>query len=79
MSKVEYRMKWFGETEQQAMEALERINEEKIKAAEIQMIGTANAFANNDNSDNQPTSKAQDDVDKRARAKESNEVTKPEE
>ena len=78
MSKVEYRMKWFGETEQQAMEALERINEEKIKAAEIQMIGTANAFAGNDN-DNQPTSKAQEDVDKRARAKESGEITEPEE
>lgn len=39
MSKVEYRMKWFGETEDQATEAVNKIFEQQKKDMELQMIG----------------------------------------
>lgn len=38
MSKVEYRMKWFGETEDQATKALDGIFEQQKKDLELQMV-----------------------------------------
>ena len=35
MSKVEYRMKWMGETEEQAIEAINKINVQREKDIEI--------------------------------------------
>ena len=39
LSKVEYRMKWFGETEAQAEEVLAKIKVEKEEEMKIQLAG----------------------------------------
>lgn len=49
LSKVEYRMKWQGETEDQAVEALNKIDEQKQKDLEMQQsIITASMSSNTD-------------------------------
>lgn len=83
MSKVEYRMKWYGETEDQAKEALEQVNEEAQKKLELQqqaMIATGqgiNGTQNTDDKDN-TDSKTNDEKkkqDKLNRAQDSKETT----
>lgn len=75
MSKREYRIKWYGETDKQAEESLKIINDEKTQELErtqsVMMNGT------NTNDDNQNASDKSDaarDNDKRQRANESNET-----
>lgn len=77
MSRVEYRMKWFGETEVQAEEAIKRIDEEKKTALEMQQEIMMKPNDNTNNNDNgvAPTEK-QAEADKNRRANESNKVTK---
>lgn len=68
LSKVEYRMKWMGETEQQAEEALKRIEDEKRAQLELQQ-----SFAvQNQASGASPQASSS----KLSRANESNETTK---
>jgi A118 family predicted phage portal protein len=75
MSKVEYRMKWMGETETQAKLALKQIQEEAMANVEIQraLMGQP---ANGE--EPEPTNK-QKDHDKRKRANESKETNTPDE
>lgn len=83
--KVEYRMKWMGETQKQAEEAIAVINEEKTDSMLIQqsvMLQSAqqstdnpNSNTNDDKSSSSDTD-AQAENDKRNRANESNETTK---
>lgn len=71
MSKVEYRMKWFGETEVQAEEMIQKINDEKSEALEIQQQAVINSNVSASTKDNDEQIKA----DKNKRAHESNEIT----
>lgn len=72
MSKVEYRMKWYGETEEQAQEALDKVNEEAEKKIELQqqaMIATgqgingtqADKQQQDDNKGNEPKGEEKND------------------
>lgn len=71
MSKVEYRMKWYGETEVQANESLQRIADEQSEAMKRQQeLMLDNSTTEGDKSTNNP------DKDKLDRAHESNEPTK---
>lgn len=74
LSKVEYRMKWMGETEEQAVESLRKIDEEKKAALELTQSVMQPM---NDNADNGSSkSEAQASHDKMQRANESIETTK---
>ena len=79
MSKVEYRVKWKGETEQQAIEALDKIQEEKMAAVEVQaalVAATGNNLANNNPNDDKGKSGKQKEQDKLKKANQSSEVKK---
>lgn len=78
MSKVEYRQKWYGETEDQASEELEEIDDEKQKALQlVQLSALANANAQNNNSNNSDNvTDAQAKQNKLERANDSDETTK---
>ena len=76
MSKREYRMKWYGETEKQAEESLKIIGDEKtseIKRTQSVMMQYTNN--GNDEKDSSAKSEAQAKTDKMKRANESNETT----
>ena len=76
MSKREYRMKWYGETEKQAEESLKIIDDEKT--SEIERTQSAMMqYTNNgdDEKDSSAKSEAQAKTDKMKRANESNETT----
>lgn len=87
LSKVEYRMKWMGETEEQAREALRRIADEKIAAVTIQQAGLAqsantqnNTSAGDSESDNNQDNNSKEETkdeeqSRKERAIESNETT----
>lgn len=70
LSKVEYRMKWMGETEVQAQEALKRIDEEKMSALKL-----TQTVMQPDEDNGSETSDAQATQNKLNRANESNETT----
>ena len=76
MSKREYRMKWYGETEKQAEESLKIIDDEKTSELErtqsVMMQYTNNG---DDEEDSSAKSEAQAKTDKMKRANESNETT----
>jgi A118 family predicted phage portal protein len=72
MSKVEYRMKWKGETEKQAQEALAKIQEETRAAIELQK-------ALMPQTSNEGSTPKEDDLNKRRRANESVETNTPNE
>lgn len=72
MSKVEYRMKWKGETKDQAEEALKTIEDEKRASMELSQSVINNANENN----TQGTTEAAASHDKLKRANESLETTK---
>ena len=76
MSKREYRMKWYGETEKQAEESLKIIDDEKTSELErtqsVMMQYTNNG---DDEKDSSAKSEAQAKNDKMKRANESNETT----
>ena len=88
MSKIEYRMKWYGETEAQAQESLDKISDEQQKSMEMQqklMIQNSvqNNSGNNDNKSNDSNNKnVSDGTDPAARqqklnrSNDSNEPTK---
>lgn len=72
LSKVEYRMKWMGETEKQAQEAIARCNDEKVELMTMQqevMIQSSQNMAD-------ATEKSADAGSKLNRANESGETTK---
>lgn len=72
LSKVEYRMKWMGETEKQAEEAIKKCNDEKIEQMTAQqevMMKTSNNIAD-------ATAKRSDVESKLQRANDSGETTK---
>lgn len=72
MSKLEYRMKWFGETETQAEESLKVINDEKTETMKMQQQVMVETGGSN-NLNNNPKSNQQQKQDEKQRAKESNE------
>jgi len=88
MSKIEYRMKWYGETEAQAQESLDKISDEQQKSMEMQqklMIQNSvqNNSGNNDNKSNDSNNKNVSDgtnpaarQQKLNRSNDSNEPTK---
>ena len=88
MSKIEYRMKWYGETEAQAQEALDKISDEQQKSMEMQQKlmmqnSVQNNSGNNDNKSNDSNNKnVSDGTDPAARqqklnrSNDSNEPTK---
>ena len=81
MSKVEYRMKWYGETEVQANESLQRIADEQSEAMKRQqelMLDNSTTVGDNSTNNNNSTNKSTNssDKDKLDRAHESNEPTK---
>lgn len=84
LGKVEYRMKWMGETKQQAEEAIKTINTEKTDSMLIQQAVVLQAAQQSTENPNDNTDKPTTDEDdsassenaKRTRANESNEVTK---
>lgn len=85
LGKVEYRMKWMGETKKQAEEAIATINEEKTDTMLIQqsvMLQSAQQSTDNPNNNTnndtnkQSSTSAQEENDKRKRANESTETTK---
>ena len=77
MSKVEYRMKWYGETEVQANESLQRIADEQTESMkrkqELLLNNQDNSTNAVDNSINNTDNSTRDNLD---RAHESNEPTK---
>lgn len=88
MSKIEYRMKWYGETEAQAQESLDKISDEQQKSMEMQQKlmmqnSVQNDSGNNDNKSNDSNNKnVSDGTDPAARqqklnrSNDSNEPTK---
>ena len=88
MSKIEYRMKWYGETEAQAQEALDKISDEQQKSMEMQQKlmmqnSVQNNSGNNDNKSNDNNNKNVSDgtnpaarQQKLNRSNDSNEPTK---
>lgn len=88
MSKIEYRMKWYGETEAQAQESLDKILDEQQKSMEMQQKlmmqnSVQNNSGNNDNKSNDSNNKnVSDGTDPAARqqklnrSNDSNEPTK---
>lgn len=73
MSKVEYRMKWFGETQAQAETAMQSINDEKQSAIDMQQQAFVNT--NNNTNDGLSTDKSQSQ-NKLEKANQSGEYTK---
>lgn len=71
LSKVEYRMKWLGETEVQAEEALKKINEEK--QAEIELNNNVMFGLNNTTGS---TTEAEASYNKKSQSNASNETSK---
>jgi hypothetical protein len=72
-------MKWKGETEQQAIDALDKIQEEKMAAVEVQaalVAATGNNLANNNPNDDKGKSEKQKEQDKLKKANQSTEVKK---
>ena len=88
MSKIEYRMKWYGETEAQAQESLDKISDEQQKSIEMQQKlmmqnSVQNNSGNNDNKSNDSNNKNVSDgtnpaarQQKLNRSNDSNEPTK---
>lgn len=88
MSKIEYRMKWYGETEAQAQESLDKILDEQQKSMEMQQKlmmqnSVQNNSGNNDNKSNDSNNKNVSDgtnpaarQQKLNRSNDSNEPTK---
>lgn len=88
MSKIEYRMKWYGETESQAQESLDKISDEQQKSMEMQQKlmmqnSVQNNSGNNDNKSNDSNNKNVSDgtnpaarQQKLNRSNDSNEPTK---
>ena len=77
MSKVEYRMKWYGETEVQANESLQRIADEQTESMKRQQELLLNNQDNSTNAvDNSTNNKGNSTRDNLDRAHESNEPTK---
>ena len=88
MSKIEYRMKWYGETEAQAQESLDKISDEQQKSMEMQQKlmmqnSVQNNSGNNDNKSNDSNNKNVSDgtnpaarQQKLNRSNDSNEPTK---
>lgn len=74
LSRVEYRMKWFGETEKQAEKALKKIDEEKKAAMEMQQSIVMNNQLQQNNTSSK--SEAQASYEKNKRANESTEKRK---
>lgn len=77
MSKVEYRMKWYGETEEQAQEMLKQISDEQTEAIERQqevMINSMEKQAEIQNKQNNNTKETQQA--KKEKANESGEIKK---
>lgn len=82
LSKIEYRMKWMGETEKQAEEALSKIMDQEKEKLEMQQ--SVFGVDNNTNTSPQPKQQAntgsdedaQDGYNKRAKSNESKTVTK---
>ena len=74
LSPVEYRMKWMGETEQQAEEAIKRIQDEQIKLMEQQQQMMMKYTNNDDNSSD--TSDAGQRYEKLSQSNKSTKVTK---
>ena len=70
MSRLEYRMKWYGETEKQALKALADIKKEQEDKIQMQLAFTMQQ----QNASGGSTSDAQASVDKKQRATESNET-----
>lgn len=76
MSKLEYRMKWYGETEDQAKKSLNIIDTEKTQELELTQSVTLNGTNTNTNGNNDVAkSDAQAEHDKKQRANESDETT----
>lgn len=77
MSKVEYRMKWYGETEEQAKEMLKQISDEQTKAMERQQEIMINSMEKQAAiKDKQVSSEKETQQDKREKANESGEIKK---
>jgi hypothetical protein len=79
MSKLEYRMKWYGETEEQAKESLSIIDDEKeaqLQLVQLTAIANQNAQNGNTKDNGSDTTEAQASQNKKQRANESNETTK---
>jgi A118 family predicted phage portal protein len=76
LSRVEYRMKWYGETEQQALEALKKLDEDDKERMQLQQSIMAQDMNNNTMNNNTPSNKgtAQKEQDKRAKANESGKI-----
>ena len=78
MSKVEYRMKWFGETEKQAEEMVQKINDEKVELMTMQqevMIQSSNNVADDTQKTIENANEKQAEADKNQRANESQKTT----
>ena len=78
MSKVEYRMKWFGETEKQAEEMVQKINDEKVELMTMQqevMIQSSNNVAYDTQKTAENANEKQAEADKNQRANESQKTT----
>lgn len=73
MSKIEYRMKWYGETESQAEDALQKIAKEKT--AELELTQSVMFKYQQQTENTSDSTEAQDKHDKLNRANESNETT----
>jgi A118 family predicted phage portal protein len=71
MSRVEYRMKWYGETEAQAIQTLKEIDE-----AALEKMTNQQTVMNNNTENGQATSDAEASYNKLKRANESTETTK---
>jgi hypothetical protein len=76
MSKVEYRMKWMGETETQAEEALKKIQEEYKATIQLQQTITGANTPTDTKQEDVTTTEKEDDLNKRKRANESIETNK---
>lgn len=78
LSRVEYRMKWFGETEAQAKAAIKKIDEadlEKVQEQQSLMVGmSTNPNNNQDSAEPQDKSQKQSENDKDKKANESGKV-----
>lgn len=78
MSKLEYRMKWYGETEEQAKASLGIIDDEKeaqLQLVQLTAIANQNAQNGNNNDNGSDTTEAQAKQNKFERANDSDETT----
>lgn len=82
LSPVEYRMKWMGETEKQAEEAIKRINEDKLNNMQAQQeLMNKVSMDNNSDKDQKPSDKSEAQAEnyQRTHSNESKQTTKPSE